>query len=127
MASTSRIETEPVKLTVDEESKVDQLKKKEEGPSSFLPVAKCIVAAFISLVVLGCAVCSKISVIRVAESLKSESKGEENARVFILLSLILILPQFVAFIGSTWGSIRYHNRPWPTRSAVVVVSTYKYS
>lgn len=111
---------EDVTLTVNEEPKVEKVKKKEESLSSFLPIMKCVAAALFCTFVLGCAVFSKISLISVAEQLK---KGhEDNERVVIMLILILMVPQAVSFVCSAWKSLRYKNNPWPTRGAVLLVS-----
>lgn len=106
------------RLTVEEAAKVDFLKEKQaEDRSSFLPFLKCFVAGFICLVVLSCAVFSKISVIAVAEELKKDS---DNGKPFIMLTLILMVPQFVSFVRAAWGSLRYKNRPWPTKKAILI-------
>ena len=109
-------------LTVQTEPKVEKLKRYHESlPNlAFLPYVKCAVAVFLSLLLLGCCVFSKLSVIAVA---KCDILGSANrGRRYIMLVLILMIPQFIGFISSAWGSLGKKNSPWPTKKAIAVVS-----
>ncbi|XP_046857125.1 uncharacterized protein LOC124450504 isoform X2 [Xenia sp. Carnegie-2017] len=117
--STSRstavnIQAGNVSLTVEEEPKVEKLRRhNEKQPNSkFLPYAKCAAAGFLSLLFLACGVFSKLSVISVAKS--NANDGKESCRRYIMLVIILMVPQLVSFVWAFWGSLRKKNNPWPT-------------
>ena len=109
-------------LTVETEPKVEILKREYENQPKFtvLPYVKCVVAVVLSLMLLSCGVFSKLSVIAVAKC--NAKSSAERGRRYIMLALILMVPQFVAFVSATWRSIRTKNSPWPTKRAIVVVS-----
>lgn len=117
-------------LTVEDEPKVEKLRRHHERQPklAFLPYVKCAVAGFLSLLLLGCGVFSKLSVIAVAKC--DDGSSAKKGRRYIMLVLILMVPQFTSFVTAAWGSIRKKNCPWPTNKAIIFVSMiifYKYS
>jgi hypothetical protein len=66
-------------LTVETEPKVEELKRRHEGQPklAFLPYVKCIAAGFLSLLLLGCGVFSKLSVIAVAKYGAAETRSRK--------------------------------------------------
>ena len=118
-------EKNPKKLTVQTEPKVEELRRHHERQPklAFLPYVKCAVAGFLSLLLLACGVFSKLSVLSVAKCDVNEDNAKRGRR-YIMLVLILMVPQFVAFVSATWGSIRRNrkNCPWPTNKGIVFVS-----
>ena len=115
-------EKNPKKLTVETEPKVEVLRRHHETQPklAFLPYVKCAVAGFLSLLLLACGVFSKLSVLSVAKC--DNEDGAKRGRRYIMLVLILMVPQFVGFFSATWGSIRRKNCPWPTWKGIGFVS-----
>ncbi len=109
-------------LTVETEPKVDKLRNQHERQPKlpFLPHVKCTAAGFLSLLLLGCGVFSKLSVIAVAKYGAAEDSAKRGRR-YIMLVLILMVPQFVCFVSAAWGSIRKKNCLWPSNKAIAVV------
>ena len=122
-ANASRQARNDPELTVETEPKVEKLKRFHERQPrlAFLPYVKCAAAGFLSLLMLGCGVFSKLSVIAVAKCDVNDS-GAKRGRRYIMLVLILMVPQFIGFISSAWGSLCKKNSPWPTNKGIVVVS-----
>ena len=104
-------------LTVKQTAKIHQEKVVDPRPSVWLSVAKWLVAIFLFLVVLFCVTASKISLLSVA----SPFKGENKETVFIMMVVILMVPQFFSFIRSTWGSLFRSSHLWPSNKALIWV------
>lgn len=109
-------------LTVDTEPKVDKLRRHHERQPKlpFLPYVKCAVAVFLSLLLLVCGVFSKLSLLAVAKC--SVDDSAKRGRRYIMLVLILMIPQFLCFVSAAWGSLGKKKSPWPTKRAILIVS-----
>lgn len=120
---------EEVKLTVHTKPKLHIEKVRDPRPSLWLSVFKWIFAGILSVMVLSCVVASKISLISIGifynttrnpcADVSKVSYAQETT--FIMMVLVLMIPQFVSFVRSCGGLFsEYH--PWPTNSAIIWVS-----
>ncbi|KAL9969292.1 hypothetical protein ACROYT_G021491 [Oculina patagonica] len=123
------------------ESSISNVSSKIENGQffdAFLSVLKWMTAVFLFAVVVFCTVTSKISLLVIGQQFKSfnqtktsvskEVSAETSKQALILmLVLVLMIPQAVAFVYATWTSLRRKSRPWPTKQGFILVSPIQFS
>ncbi|XP_078372643.1 structural maintenance of chromosomes protein 6-like [Oculina patagonica] len=117
------------------ESSISNVSSKIENGQffdAFLSVLKWMTAVFLFAVVVFCTVTSKISLLVIGQQFKSfnqtktsvskEVSAETSKQALILmLVLVLMIPQAVAFVYATWTSLRRKSRPWPTKQGFILI------
>ena len=99
----------------------------------FLCVCKWLVAIILFSVVLFCVVTSKICLLVLGQQFKSvhhtgndgtDKTAAETSKqaLFLMLLLVLTIPQAVSLIYASWTSLRRKSRPWPTKQGFLLVS-----
>ena len=73
---------------------------------------------------------SKISAIAISENMQrlTSEPGPETVqaacRMFVILFLIVLIPNGVNFLRGVWGGLFRKDIPWPCKRSFVVVSTF---
>lgn len=119
-----------IKLTVNEIPKLHIQKVRDPRPSVWLSVFKWVFAILLSLSMLACVVTSKISLISIGvfynngtSSCSSTSTVDfSKETTFIMMVLVLMIPQFMSFIRACWASLFSAVHPWPSNKAILCVS-----
>lgn len=96
-------------------------------------VAKWVTAFIIYGAVLSCVVTSKICLLVLGQQFKSIDETTTNSTtkyssetnkqaLFLMLVLVLMIPEAVCFIITCWTSLLEKDRPWPSKQASIFVS-----
>ena len=123
------------------ENEVLPPEKNDGEASAFVIFLKWIVALFIFGCMFVAVVTSKISFLMIGEhyrQLRSETKnlsnqteiqklhqqrGYNNESIFVVLVLMLLIPQSISLIMSAWSAMnRQKGIPWPSTNAILWVS-----
>lgn len=121
---------EQAKLTVQCKAKLDVEKVRDRRPSIWLSVFKWLFAILLSFSVLSCVVASKISLISIGIFYNTTRNtcanvvpvGYEHETTFIMMVLVLMVPQFVSFVRSFRAGLFSEFHPWPSKSGIIWVS-----
>ena len=120
------------KFTVSEESKVQKLeaeKVKVQESSWSLSIFKILLTGFIAVAFLFSVVATKLTVVAIGQQFNVSCTEpscileKENEAPYIMMILIMMIPQFISFI-SALGNSAFSNEPWPSKQALVWVSLY---
>ena len=92
-------------------------KKKEKKSWAFVVVAKWFSTLFMFSAILFCLVASKLSLVLISQHLNDYKKGDDSVS-FLMLLLIMMIPQFLAFFRSLASSAFSSKEYWPSKMAV---------
>ena len=115
---------ENVEYTVKQTAKINRERFRDPRPSIWLSVAKWLIAVILFLSVLACVVASKVCLVSIGQiytNNESNKNSGERETLFVMLVLVLWIPEAFAFFRSCWGSLLRSSHPWPSRKAIVVV------
>ncbi len=124
--------------TVNKQAKIAKLEKRStdvQESSLTLSCVKCAVAGFMAISLLLLLVASKVSLVSIAQRINLSNKTknfpkhsviacggkyvEETA--FIMLVLIMMVPQFFCFLSAVSNSAFCSSEPWPSKQAALWV------
>ena len=110
---------EEKKFTVQSEIKIIEShnKKKEKKSWAFVVVVKWFSTLFMFSAILFCLVASKLSLVLISQRLNDYKKGDDSV-AFLMLILIMMIPQFLAFFRSLASSAFSSKEYWPSKMAV---------
>eukprot|EP00112_Aurelia_sp_Birch-Aquarium-sp1_P009840 Seg2134.2 transcript_id=Seg2134.2/GoldUCD/mRNA.D3Y31 product="Chitin synthase chs-2" protein_id=Seg2134.2/GoldUCD/D3Y31 len=115
--------------TVKKQPKVEILearKDKVRESSWVLSVLKLFITGFMSVGLLVLMVASKLSIIAIGQqwkgngrncTMKGDNKDGENERAFVMLILIMMIPQLFSLLKSVGNSAFCSSEPWPSKAA----------
>lgn len=120
------------KLTIELPTKIDtELSKKrfyKHRPSQKVIVVKWISTFVMAALLLAFVTQSKVSVIAISENMNRQAlsgdatKTQEACRQFVMLLLLVLIPNCLNFIRGVWGGLFRKDIPWPRPSAFLLVS-----
>ena len=108
------------KFTVQSEPKINIIEsqsKKKEKSWTFVVVVKWVSTLFMFSATLFCLVASKLSLVSISQRLNDDKK-EDNHVAFVMLILIMMVPQVLAFFRSLASSAFSSKEYWPSKMAV---------
>ena len=108
--------------TVKKQPKVDILEERKDKvheSSWVLSVLKLVITGFMSVGLLVLVVASKLSIIAIGQqwSDKHCAKKDDNEKAFIMLILIMMIPQLFSLLKSVGNSAFCSSEPWPSKAA----------
>ncbi|XP_063437912.1 uncharacterized protein LOC134718963 [Mytilus trossulus] len=95
-----------------------------ENPSKYVVVTKWVATIIFGVLLLVCLVSSKLSAIGIATKLSetgncfTDQKGDNSkdcSTSFILLLLLLVIPNVLTCLRFTWNSLYRKDRKWPSK------------
>ena len=123
----SSVRTRP--LTISKKEKEDaEFAKSSENSSAIASALKWTATGLLGLSLLGCLVASKLSLIRLTQSLKNAC-GEANdydsrvkaTRIFLMVVMTLVIPASFNFVRAVWIGGGRSDMPWPKKRAILLV------
>ena len=117
------------KFTVQSEPKINIIEsqsKKKEKSWAFVVVVKWVSTLFMFSATLFCLVASKLSLVSVSQRLNDDN-ATDNPVAFVMLILIMMIPQFLAFLRSLARSAFSSKEYWPSKTAVFWVCFFNLS
>ena len=137
--------------TVENKKGIEEKRHEDDPCENFwLSVTKWLVAVLLSVTVLFCVALSKVLLFVLGQQYRdlqprevisprnvtnstrayspparAESRDASRESLFIMLVLVLMIPQLVSFVLAMWKSLRPHSHPWPSSKAVLLVSSSK--
>ena len=110
--------------TVKKQPKVEILEERKDKvheSSWVLSVLKLFITGFMSAGLLVLVVASKLSIIAIgqqwSEKDKDCNKKGDNEKIFIMLILIMMIPQLFSLLKSVGNSAFCTSEPWPSKAA----------
>ena len=130
--SLSRSRSGSFDLTVEGKSKVEATLAKEllerQTGSKWSTVLKWITTIIVGTFLLFLLTVSKISVIGLSQKLNTTAVGnqtdiqrQESNRSFVMLLLVLLIPNVFGLLRSIWVSGWRSDMPWPRKSSLLLV------
>lgn len=123
-----------IEYTVKQTAKIHKEKQRDSRSSIWLSVAKCVVGIFLFASVLTCLVTSKVSLLSMAsfhwnttnptDTQKKDAKQNQET-LFIMIVLVLMIPEGFSFLKSCWSSLLRKSHRWPCKKAIIVVSIFE--
>lgn len=127
-----------IDLTVNKKWKVDEkLHEKmlaSNKPTILVPIVKWICTFLLGLAILACVSASKLSIISLAAKLNVNTTGKtdsdarservEATRIFIMISLILLVPYCFNFLRAGFFASCRKDMPWPNGKPMIIVSIF---
>ena len=117
------------KLTIERQSKIDAAQGKKRfykhRPSRGVVLLKWISTFIIAALLLAFVTQSKVAVVSIAEQMHRAADGGSTAdacRMFVMLFLIVLIPNCVNFLGGIWEGLFRKDIPWPNKRALILVS-----
>ena len=121
-----------IEYTVTQTAKIHREKQQDSRSSVWLSVAKWIGGIFLFASVLTCLVASKISLLSMAsfrwntnvtDTQKKDPKQNQET-LFIMIVLLLMIPEGYSFLMACWTSLFSKNHKWPCKKAIILVRTF---
>ena len=128
MSASERTQTaetsQKIEYTVKQTAKIHKEKQRDSRSSLWLSVTKCIIGIFLFASVLTCLVASKVSLLSMASfsSRKPTDAKTNQETLFIMIVLVLMIPEGFSFLKACWTSLLRKNHRWPCKKALIVVS-----
>ena len=117
------------KLTIENPSKIEAAQGKKRfykhRPSRGVVYLKWISTFILAALLLAFVTQSKVSVISIAEQMHRAADGEATAdacRMFVMLFLIVLIPNCVNLLRGIWEGLFRKDIPWPNKRALILVS-----
>eukprot|EP00794_Sanderia_malayensis_P016163 gene16163-17786_t len=124
------------------EEKDDNANKYKRNKTYVLSAVKCLLALFMSLLLFGCVILSKISLVYIGQRLTYGAKRAVlNANLSLnatqqryicgkgspylcetvldMLIILLVTPSAYSFLRAVYGTATSKSHPWPTRKAII--------
>ena len=117
------------KLAVNPQTKKDYGPSKEYRPSKGDVAIKWISTFVLATLLLASVTHSKISAIAISENMHrlTSKQGPETVqaacRMFVILFLIVLIPNGINLLRGIWQGLFRKDIPWPRKRSFVVVST----
>ena len=117
-------------FTVNLPSKAEQLeaqKAKVQESSWLLSVFKILVTGFIAIALLLSLIATKLTIVSIGQqfNVSCTEPGciieRENETPYIMMILIMMIPQFISFITAV-GNSAFSSQPWPSKHAIFWVN-----
>ena len=108
------------KFTVQSEPKINIIEgqsKKKEKSWTFVVAVKWVSTFFMFSATLFCLVASKLSLVSISQRL-NDGNNKDNPVAFVMLMLIMMIPQFLGFLRSLASSAFSSKEYWPSKAAV---------
>lgn len=121
---TAETAAQKIEYTVKQTAKIHQEKPRDSRSSLWLSVVKCVFGSFLFVSVLACLVASKMSLLSIV-SFHSNEAPAGRATLFIMVVLVLMIPEAFSFLKACWTSLFPKNHKWPCKKAIFVVSSYR--
>lgn len=119
-------ETTPkIEYAVSKTAKINREKPRESRSSVWLSIVKCLFGAFLFVSVLICLVASKLSLLSIAHYHGNASSGIERETLFIMIVVLLIIPEAYTLLKASWISLFSKTHKWPCRKAIFMVSSLR--
>ncbi|XP_046329399.2 uncharacterized protein LOC124113182 isoform X2 [Haliotis rufescens] len=123
-----------IDLTVNKKWKVDEkLHEKmlaSNKPTILVPIVKWICTFLLGVAILACVSASKLSIISLAAKLNVNTTGKpdnvarnervEATRIFIMISLILLVPYCFNFLRAGFFASCRKDMPWPNGKSMII-------
>ena len=127
-------ENDPAFFTVTSPSKAEQREAQEtKSPESsrLHSVFLLFVAVFIAVALLLSLIATKLTVVAIGQQFNVSCTEpsciieRENETPYIMMILIMMIPQFISFISEVSKSA-FSKQPWPSKRAILWVSFYSF-
>ena len=133
MASNNKAQSETIDFTVKREPRVQKLEEKKnkvQESSWLLSIFKIIITGFIAVALLVSVVGTKLTLVAIGQqfnvtcylSPKGCIKEKGNEVPYIMMVMIMMIPQFISFVKAAGNSLFASSEPWPSNQAVFWVS-----
>ena len=130
MASAEDDSSHKFDFTVNKPSRAKQLeaqKSKVQEASWFLSIVKLLVTGIIAIALLLSVVATKLTVVAIGQQFNVSCTElecilqKENETPYIMMVLIMMVPQFISFIKAV-GNSAFSTEPWPSKQALFWVN-----
>ena len=121
-------QTQKRKLTIERPSKIEAAQGKKRfykhRPSRGVIYFKWITTFILAALLLALVTQSKVAVISIAEQMHSKARKSttEACQMFVMLFLIVLIPNCVNFLRGIWNGLFRKDIPWPNKKALLLVS-----
>ncbi|KAL4216723.1 hypothetical protein ACF0H5_024446 [Mactra antiquata] len=125
-SGTSSRKTSRKKLSVEQNSKIDKTLHENvtyhHRPSIQVVIIKWLSTILLALILLGCVTESKLSVVVLSHSMNKEASDNLNmsCRLFVMLQILLLVPNGINFIRGIWAGGFRKDIPWPKKSSLIL-------
>ena len=128
MASTKE-QKDKMNFTVTRVPKVEKLESqraKVQASSWWLSLCKILVTGFISVTLLCSVIATKLTLVAIGQQFNTTCKLKPNGCIkemknetpYIMMVIIMMVPQFMSFIQAAANSVFQRSEPWPSRKAI---------